>query len=33
MFKAYKEFESSDFHSILQEIKLHKVRKGTRIFN
>ena len=33
MFKPYAEFESADFYSILQEMKLHKVRKGTRIFN
>ena len=33
IFKPYREFESSDFQSVLQEMKLHKVRKGTRICN
>ena len=33
MFKPYAEFESGDFQNIFQEMKLHKVRKGTRITN
>jgi len=31
--KPYQEFESSDFLPILQEIKLHKFKAGTRIVN
>lgn len=32
-FKPYQEFESSDFQSVCQDLKLHKVHKGTRIGN
>ena len=30
-FKPYQEFESSDFQSVCQDMKLHKVHKGTRL--
>ena len=33
LFKPYSDFEFSDFLSVLQEIKLLKVRAGTRITN
>ena len=33
IFKPYAEFESADFHSIFRELKLHKIRKGTRVHN
>ena len=33
LFKLYSEFESSDFQNILQEMKLHKLRKGQRLTN
>ena len=32
-FKQYSEFKKDDFASILQDIKLHKVRRGTKICN
>ncbi len=32
-FKLYKEFEPSDFHSICQDMKFHKVHKNTRLTN
>jgi len=33
IFKPYAEFETRDFEQIFRDIKLHKVRKGTRIAN
>ena len=30
-FKPYQEFEPSDFQSVCQDLKLHKVHKGTRL--
>ena len=33
VFKPYVEFENNDFASIVQDMKLHKVRRGTRITN
>ena len=33
LFKLYNEFESADFQNIFQEMKLHKLRKGTRLTN
>ena len=33
IFKPYREFDSSDFQSVLQDIKLHKVKRGTRVCN
>ena len=33
LFKAYAHFRSDDFESLIQEIKLHKIKKNTRICN
>ena len=32
-FKLYKEFEPSDFHSLCQDMKFHKIHRNTRLTN
>ena len=32
-FSAYEEYDSADLHQFVQDIKLHKVTKGTRIYD
>ena len=33
LFKPYAEYDSNDFHSMLQDIKLHKIKKNHRLCN